>query len=584
MANLSSTEGLKKGDIIKDRYEVLRLIGKGGMSRVFLAADLKLQNKQWAVKEVDRRAKDPMGRPIEQSLANEADLLSKLNHPNIVNIADIEKTEDYIYVVMDHVEGQSLDKVVRENGPQSEEDVKNWMVQICDALDYLHSQDPPVIYRDMKPSNIMLRPDGNVKLIDLGVAREYKDEANKDTIAFGTEGYAAPEQYGSSQTDPRTDVYGLGTTMWHLLGGAAPTKEYPLRNVREMNPKVAEGFAQVIIPKCTELDREKRYQNCAEIISDLEVYQELTQEYRDEQKAKIRKFGIAAGLAVFFLILGIILMIVRGAYINANYDSLVEQADVEKRQDQASAEEKYLKALSYKPDAVDAYLGLIYCYDFDGKFTPEEKQQLDSVYNANKETLRSNPRFGELSYNIGRLYWYYYTYGSSDGGTDDNQSTRIKASTEYFADAKDAADFDQRSTAQTYYSIATFTSDIENAIREGEENEELYKNYWDSLVSLAATVDTESVEIMKLDTCVLVTNGVETYMSKFKDFAKVSQSDQKDLCKQIAEHLQQTNWSETNKTAAQDTRARLESTIMPRIDAVYGTSTIAPGTSFGSNK
>ena len=578
MARKKHTDGIKRGDVIKGRYEVLSLIGEGGMSRVFLAADRELTNKQWAIKEVDRRAKDPAGRPIEQSLASEATLLSKLDHPNIVSINDIEKTDNYIYVVMDHVEGQSLDKVVREQGPQSEEDVKNWMVQICDALDYLHSQNPPVVYRDMKPSNIMLRPDGNVKLIDLGVAREYKDEAKKDTIAFGTEGYAAPEQYGTEQTDPRTDVYGLGTTMWHLLGGAAPPKEYPLRNVRELNPNVAEGFAQVIIPKCTALDREERYQTCAEMIADLEVYKELTQEYRGQQKAKVRNFFIACGISVFFLILGIVMLVVRGAYINANYDSLISQADVEKRQDTEEAAKLYTSALAYKPDAVDAYLGLVYCYEFDGKFTPEEKQQFDAVYNANKDTLRNNARFGELSYAVGRMYWYYYTYGSSTGGTDDNQSTRIKASTEYFADAKDAPDFDRRSTAQTYYSIATFTSDIENAIREGEENQELYLNYWNSLKDLSSKVETESVEIVKLDTCELLTNGVETYMSKFKDFAKIGKDELRDLCKQVADQLQNTTWSETNKTKAQDTRARLESTIIPRIEAVYGSSTAAPGT------
>ena len=577
MAQHSKTDGLKRGDIIKDRYEVLRLIGQGGMSRVFLAADLKLQNKQWAIKEVDRRAKDPAGRPIEQSLASEADLLSKLDHPNIVNIADIEKSQDYIYVVMDHVEGQSLDKIVREQGPQSEVDVQNWMLQICDALEYLHSQNPPVVYRDMKPGNIMLRPDGNVKLIDLGVAREYKDSAKSDTIAFGTEGYAAPEQYGSVQTDPRTDIYGLGATMWHLLGGQAPRKEYPLRNVREVNPSVAEGFAQVIIPKCCELDREKRYQSCSELMNDLEVYEALTQDYRNEQKAKVRKFAIVAGLSIFFLILGIVLMFVRSAYINANYDSLIAQADVEKRQNPESASEGYLSALHYKPDAVEAYLGLIYCYEFDGKFTPEEKQQFDAIYNANKEVLKQTPRFGELSYSIGRMYWYYYTYGSTNESTEDNQSTRIKASTEYFADAKDGPDFDRRSTAQTYYTIATFTSDIENAIREGEENEELYKNYWNSLVDLTSKIDTESVEIVKLDTCELVTNGIETYMSKFKDFAKVEQKEQVDLCNQVAECLKQTNWSESNKVAAQDTRARLESTIVPRIQSVYGSSRFAPG-------
>ena len=143
----------------------------------------------------------------------EASLLSKLDHPMIVDIVDIITTDKYIYVVMDYVEGVSLDKVIREEGPQSEENVQDWTMQICDALDYLHKQDPPIIYRDMKPSNIMLRPDGYVKLIDLGVAREYKDQSKKDTIAFGTEGYAPPEQYGKAQTDPRADIYALGATM-----------------------------------------------------------------------------------------------------------------------------------------------------------------------------------------------------------------------------------------------------------------------------------------------------------------------------------------------------------------------------------
>ena len=188
------------GDVIKGRYKILSVIGKGGMSRVYLAADLQLTNKQWAVKEVDRNATDPTGRPIEQSLASEAELLSKLDHPNIVDIVDIEKTEDFIYVIMDHVEGTSLADVVRREGPQSEEDVQKWMLQVCDALGYLHRQDPPIVYRDMKPSNIMLHPDGYIKLIDLGVAREYKDEARKDTIAFGTTGYAAPEQYLAAPT------------------------------------------------------------------------------------------------------------------------------------------------------------------------------------------------------------------------------------------------------------------------------------------------------------------------------------------------------------------------------------------------
>ena len=285
------------GDVIKGQYKILQIIGSGGMSRVYLASDLQLTNKMWAIKEVDRHATDPVGRPIEQSLAREADLLSKLNHPNIVDIVNIEKTDDFIYVVEDYVEGDTLDAEVRKEGPQSEEDVQRWMLQICDALGYLHEQNPPIIYRDMKPKNIMLHPDGYIKLIDLGVAREYVDDASRtDTVAFGTEGYAAPEQYGAkTQTDARTDIYGIGATMWHLLAGGAPPMEFPLPDVRTANPNVSEGFAN-IIARCCKLDRAERYQSCEELAVDLERYEELTAEYRARQAKKVRTFaGCAVG-------------------------------------------------------------------------------------------------------------------------------------------------------------------------------------------------------------------------------------------------------------------------------------------------
>lgn len=584
MARHGKNGGLAKGDIVKGRYEILRLIGEGGMSRVFLAADLQLNNKQWAIKEVDRNAKDPMGRPIEQSLASEADLLSKLDHPSIVDIVDIEKTEDFIYVVMDHVEGQPLDKVVREQGPQSEEDVQRWMLQICDAIGYLHRQNPPVIYRDMKPNNIMLHPDGYVKLIDLGVAREYKDEARKDTIAFGTTGYAAPEQYGKAQTDARTDIYGIGATMWHLLAGETPPVEFPLPNVREKNLSVGEGFADVIIPQCTQLDREERYQTCDELAADLEIYQELTQEYRAKQKSKVVKFGALVAAAVITLIVGFVLLGVRDATVTQNYEAHYQSAEMQKRTDTEAAEQEYIQAISYRPDAVDAYLGLIYCYELDGKFDTQEKQQFDSVYRKNLSVLKESKQFSDLSYQIGRLYWYFYTYGSSDDSSFDNQSTRIKASTEYFEAAKDDPNFENRLSAETYYNIASFTSDIENAIRQGDEDKDLYRRYWDSLVSLEQSVDsangnTEVAEIVKLDSYVLITNSVETYLSKFKDFAEVDRSEMDDLCKEVANRLSKTSWSKgSNETMAKDTYERMTRNVIAiRIPQVYESSTLVPG-------
>lgn len=592
MAKHGKNSGLVKGDIVKGRYEILRLIGEGGMSRVFLAADLQLNNKQWAIKEVDRRATDPVGRPIEQSLASEADLLSKLDHPSIVDIVDIEKTEDYIYVVMDHVEGQSLDKVVREQGPQSEEDVQRWMLQICDAIGYLHRQTPPVIYRDMKPNNIMLHPDGYVKLIDLGVAREYKDEARKDTIAFGTTGYAAPEQYGKAQTDARTDIYGIGATMWHLLGGEAPPVEFPLPNVREKNEQVGEGFADVIIPQCTQLDRDARYQTCDELAADLEIYQELTQEYRAKQQRKVITFAVLAVLAVLFLVLGFAMLGAREASLSQNYEAHYQSAELQKRTDLNAAEQEYIEAISYRPDAVDAYLGLVYCYEtkneqIEDGFTPEEKQQFDSVYRQNLSVLKENKRYGELSYQVGRMYWYFYTYGSNykDGKPlMDNQSTRIKASTEYFEAAKDDQNFENRLSAETYYNIATFTSDIENAVTQGDESKELYRGYWDSLVALeqsteSANGDSDIAEVARLDTCVLITDSIETYLSKFKDFAEVDRSEMDSLCNKVADQLSGTAWSKgDNETKAKDTYERMTRNVIAiRVPQVYDSSMLVPG-------
>ena len=579
--------GLVKGDIVKGRYEILRLIGGGGTSRVFLAADLRLSNKQWAIKEVDRHATDPAGRPIEQCLASEAYLLSRLGHPGIVDIVDFEKTEDYVYVVMDHVEGQSLDKVVREQGPQSEEDVQRWMLQICDAVGYLHRQNPPVIYRDMKPNNIMLHPDGYVKLVDLGVAREYKDEARKDTIAFGTTGYAAPEQYGKAQTDARTDIYGLGATMWHLLGGEAPPVEFPLPNVREKNERVGEGFADVIIPQCTQLERDARYQTCEELAADLEIYQELTREYRTKQKNKVLAFAALGVLAVISLVLGFAMLGAREASLSQNYEAHYQNAELQKRTNVEAAEQEYIEAISYRPDAVDAYLGLVYCYEADQSFTPEEKQQFDSVYRQNLSVLKESKRYGELSYQVGRMYWYFYTYGSNRDANGqlllDNQSTRIKASTEYFEAAKDDHGFENRLSAETYFSIATFTSDIENAVTQGDEGKEMYRSYWDSLVALEQSTESANggsgiAEVVKLDTYVLITNSVETYLSKFKDFAEVDRFEMDSLCNKVADQLSRNSWSKgTNETKAKDTYERLTRNVIAiRVPQVYDSSMLVP--------
>ena len=183
---------LEIGSLIDNKYKILNKIGQGGMSTVYLAMNERA-NKQWAIKEI---RKDAMANSdvTLQSLKNEIEMLRNLSHPNLPSIIDIIDYEDSLLIVMDYVEGNTLSKAVNEYGPQPQEYVIEWAKQLCNVLGYLHSQNPPIIYRDLKPGNIMLKPDGTIVLIDFGTARQYKEENIEDTTCLGTRGYAAPEQ------------------------------------------------------------------------------------------------------------------------------------------------------------------------------------------------------------------------------------------------------------------------------------------------------------------------------------------------------------------------------------------------------
>ena len=274
--------------VIDDKYEILKMIGQGGMSKVYLAMDRRL-NKQWAIKEVTKNDRDRNNVHVVQSAMAEANMLKRLDHPSLPRIVDIIEDSQKIYVVMDYVEGESLDKVLNLYGAQSQEQVIDWAKQLCGVLNYLHSSNPPIIYRDMKPANVVLQPSGNIKLLDFGIAREYKDQKIEDTVSLGTKGYAAPEQFGGKgQTDVRTDIYCLGVTLYHLVTGRNPCEPpYELYPIRQWNPNLSGGVER-IIQKCTQLNPVDRYQSCAELIYALERYETFDDAYRDRQKKKIR--------------------------------------------------------------------------------------------------------------------------------------------------------------------------------------------------------------------------------------------------------------------------------------------------------
>lgn len=173
------------GTLIEGKYEILKMIGRGGMSEVYLAMDKNL-NKQWAVKEIKKRTHDRNNIVVVQSAIAEANMMKKLDHPCLPRIVDIIDKSDVIYVVMDYIEGEPLSKVLEQYGAQSQASVIEWAQELAGVLEYLHMQEPPIIYRDMKPANIMLQPNGNIKLIDFGIAREYKSQNISDTVSLGT--------------------------------------------------------------------------------------------------------------------------------------------------------------------------------------------------------------------------------------------------------------------------------------------------------------------------------------------------------------------------------------------------------------
>ena len=161
-------------EVIDGKYEIVREIGRGGMSVVYLAMDKRL-SRQWAIKEFRKDEHDAVNKMNLEALLHEANIMKKLDHPTLPRIVDIIEENKSVYIVMDYIEGEPLNKVLAAYGAQPQDADIEWAKQLSEVLDYLHTQKPPVIYRDMKPANIMLKPDGTIRLFDFGIAREYKE-------------------------------------------------------------------------------------------------------------------------------------------------------------------------------------------------------------------------------------------------------------------------------------------------------------------------------------------------------------------------------------------------------------------------
>lgn len=499
------------GQVIDDKYEILKLIGEGGMSKVYLAMDKRL-NKSWAVKEIEKKAKDRNNEIVVQSAIAEANMIKQLDNPAIVRIVDIIDNGNVIYIIEDFVEGETLEALLDADGAQPEELVVEWGKQLCEAFDYLHTRTPPIIYRDMKPANVMLTPEGKLRVIDFGIAREYKEHNLKDTTSLGTRGYAPPEQFGG-KTDARSDIYSLGVTLFQLVTGRDPClASTELKPVRQIDPKLSEGI-ETIIQKCVQHDPANRYQSCVELLYDLEHISEIGAGYRKQQKKKLRTFLTFVVATVLCLIVGVTGTVMRGRTNRLDYEQNIQWA-----RNASTSQERigfYATAIDISPGSVEAYQGMIDAMKEDACFTLQEEETLKNKINTNMTLLKAQPDYARLSYEVGKLYWYYYDYGRT--AEADNQITRIKSAIQWFEDAVSYGSEEDsfRFLASNYADIGRFNRDITLNVAEASDKG-TYAPYWDSITAQIEHMDEDESEMIKLEVYKLAVYSIETYARKFK--------------------------------------------------------------------
>jgi eukaryotic-like serine/threonine-protein kinase len=275
---------LEPGTVLRGRYQIVELVGQGGMGSVYKATDCRLDGRVCAIKEVipellSSTPDQALDQTVDQ-FYQEASVLARLDHPNLPKVSDYFSENRREYLVMDFVAGRNLQEVLGEARQQdrflAEPQVLVWAAQLLDALSYLHAQDPPVVHRDIKPSNIKLTPHGTAKLVDFGLVKVLSPDDSRTVTVIqgrGTVAYTPLEQYGgdTGHTDVRSDIYSLGAMLYHLLSGQPPydAKERFLKPgclipLRQINPAISVRTERVIF-QCLAMHPDERPVNIAEV-------------------------------------------------------------------------------------------------------------------------------------------------------------------------------------------------------------------------------------------------------------------------------------------------------------------------------
>lgn len=475
---------IENGVVIDSKYKIIKKLGNGGMGTVYLAEHCLLGQK-WAIKEIQKETKQKEG-IIRQSLLAETNILKKLNHPNLPRIIDVIQTKETVLLVMDYVEGVTLEELIHIWGPQSEKQVIKWAKELCEVLLYLHTRNPPIIYCDLKPSNIMVKPDGNIMLIDFGTAREYCGCDIKGMICLGTECYAAPEQFlGKEKIDERTDIYSFGLVIWTLLIGSANSgKKCAIDTIEQKHQKVSNELKQ-IIRTCVQNDPLKRYADCFALKFALDRVEKNQLGHEENEKKKVIRFGI---LLMVLMICGCSSVGIRHVVDNSCNDlaiSYINQAERAIEKDKIL--ENYKLALQISPAERKIYDSIAKYFIQPEKFGIEQATSMMSLLESSydgKNVLqvfcRKDPEgYSNFCYEVGIGYFYYMS------GVTGKKEARI-----WFQEVKriNSPDFSvgKRKRADLYERICSYYDTfIENGGDcSGEREQHSFEDFYDTLHEL----------------------------------------------------------------------------------------------------
>lgn len=515
---------LEIGSVVDGKYKILNKIGQGGMSVVYLAMNERA-NKSWAIKEV-RKDGSADFEVIKQSQIVETNLLKKLNHPNLPSIIDVIDQKDSFLIVMDYIEGNPLSDALKQRKSLPCEDVIEWAKQLCDVLEYLHTRKPSIIYRDMKPSNIMLQPDGSVMLIDFGIAREFKEENVEDTSCLGTRGYAAPEQFGGhGQTDARTDIYCLGATIYHLVTGHNPSDPpYEMYPIRHWDPSFSSGLEKIIL-KCTQKNPDDRYQSCAELLYALEHYKEEEEDYKRVQNIKWYVFLFTVVLTVLMAVTTTFFYIGMKNKASSTYDEYLNTASMA-----LDIEEKYQyyeEAIELSPVRGEAYEALLETMQADGVFSERESQEIRKIMPVHMNDLEGNREsYIKIAYELGIMYFYYYENSEDIQNALKWLNIAIGNTIEDIGKEDIDAILGEKKAfrARHLYEIVQYYRNMDNINKEGD-NEGNYRKLWEDLSAvMTPNLAREDNNVTALVMYNFMLNQIVVHIQDYKK-AEVSKED-----------------------------------------------------------